>query len=199
MNGPSPSFGKLVWQELLSSKEIAEWAKNRKQPRKLWRVDDVSQPGVYRFVFPEDRSCYIGVAGHFGPRLRNHICPKVNQKPNPSATLESGWSVRGAIQNSLGKCHLQYLTIEGSIDMCGVILDQHSFDDYFSRLLLENWAILHAEGFDGLRPRNRDIRTGIQQSLKDWLGPAWDNVAGPPGTSWIGNRIGRNRFERARL
>jgi len=177
MNGPTPSFANLVWQELLSSKEIAEWAKSRKQPHKLWRVDDVSRPGVYRFVFPDDRSCYIGVAGHLGTRLRNHICPKINQKPNPSRKMESGWSVRGAIHNSVGKCHLQYLTIEGSVDMCGVILNQHCFEDYFARLLLENWAIFHAERFEKLRPLNRDIVRGIHQGTKDFLRLAQGNIA----------------------
>ena len=100
MNGPAPSFGKLVWQELLSSKEIAEWAKSRKQPRKLWRIGDVSRPGVYRFVFPEDRSCYVGVAGHVGARLRDHVCPKVDQEPNGTAELSlDGWfAVRFRIQ-----------------------------------------------------------------------------------------------------
>jgi hypothetical protein len=177
MNGPTPSLGKLVWQELLSSKEIEEWAASRKQPRKLWKVDEVSRPGVYRFVFPEDRSCYIGEAGHLGTRLRDHICPRIKQKPSPSAKMESGWPVRGAIHNLLGKCHLQYLTIEGSVDMCGVILNQNSFDDYFSRLLLENWAIFHAERFEKLRPLNRFIVRGIQQGTKDFLRLAQGNIA----------------------
>jgi hypothetical protein len=167
MSGPPQSDGQLVWQELLSPKEIEEWAVSRKQPRKLWRVDGVSRPGVYRFIFPEDQSCYIGVAGHFGRRLHDHICPKSNQEPNPSAKMKSGWSVRGAIQNSLGKCCLQYLTIEGSVNMCGVKLNQHSFEDYFSRLLLENWAIFHAERFEEQRPLNRDIVVGIHQGTKD--------------------------------
>jgi len=177
MSGPTSSLGKLVWQVLLSSKEIAEWAKSRKQPRKLWRVGDVSRPGVYRFVFPEDRSCYIGVAGHFGTRLRDHICPKVDQESDGSAKVESGWSVRGAVQNSIGKCHLQYLTIEGAIKIYGVELNRHSSDDLFARLLLENWAILHSERVEKLRPLNRDIPTGIHQSTKDFLHLAKGNIA----------------------
>jgi hypothetical protein len=177
MSDPSQSNGQLVWQELLSPKEIEEWSVSRKQPRKLWRVGDVSRPGVYRFVFPEDRSCYIGAAGHFGTRLRDHICPKVDQESDGSAKVESGWSVRGAIQNSIGKCNLQHLTIEGSVNMCGVKLNQHSFDDLFARLLLENWAILHSERIDKLRPRNRDIPTGIQQGTKDFLHLAKGNIA----------------------
>ena len=176
MSSPSQSSGKLVWQEFLSPKEIAEWAKSRKQPRKLWRVDGVSRPGVYRFIFPEDQSCYIGVGGHFGRRLHDHICPKNNQEPNFPAKVMSGWSVRGAIQNSLGKCHLQCLTLERSVNMCGVKLNQHSFEDYFARLLLENWAIFHAERIEGLRPLNRDIPTGIHQGTKDFLHLAKGNV-----------------------
>src|ERR1035441_8019767 len=160
----------LVWREILSSREIAEWAKSRKQPRKLWRIDGVSWPGVYRFVFPEDRSCYIGIANHFGTRLHDHICPRINQTSEDSAKNVSGWSVRGAIQNSLGKCYLEYLIIEGAINMCGVELNQHSFDDLFARLLLENWAIFqseqHKEQIDNLYPRNRDIRTGIHPGTK---------------------------------
>ena len=91
--------------------------------------------------------------------------------------MESGWSVRGAIHNSVGKCHLQYLTIEGSVDMCGVILNQHCFEDYFARLLLENWAIFHAERFEKLRPLNRDIVRGIHQGTKDFLRLAQGNIA----------------------
>ncbi len=199
MSGPSQSSGQLVWQELLSPQEIEEWAESRKEPRKLWRVGGISRPGVYRFVFPEDRSCYIGVAGHFGTRLHDHICPRINQKSEDSARNVSGCFVRGAIQNSLGKCHLQYLTIEGSVDMCGVKLSQHSLEDYFSRLLLENWAIFHAERFENLRPLNRFIRTGIHQGTKDFLRLARGNIVSPPGTGWIGNQAGWKRFERARL
>jgi hypothetical protein len=61
--------------------------------------------------------------------------------------------------------------------MGGVKLNQDSFDDYFSRLLLENWAIHHAEQFGGLRPRNRDIVTGIHQGTKDFLRLAKGNIA----------------------
>lgn len=168
MIGPQQSYKKLVWQKLLSPNEIAEWARSRKQPRKLWRVGGVSRPGVYRFVFPEDQSCYIGVAGHFGTRLHDHICPRINQRSEDSAQNLSGWSLRGAIQDSLGKCYLEFLTIESAVNMCGVELNQHSFDDLFARLLLESWAIFHSEQIDKLRWRNRDIRTGIHQGTKDF-------------------------------
>jgi hypothetical protein len=104
----------------------------------------------------------------------------------------SGSFVRGAIQNSLGKCHLQYLTIEGSVDMCGVKLNQHSFEDYFSRLLLENWAIFHAERFENLRPLNRFIRTGIHQGTKDFLRLAKENTA---KAGWHGTVIKRGGIE----
>jgi len=199
MSGPSQSNGQLVWKELLSPEEIEEWAASRKQPRKLWRVNGVSQSCVYRFVFPEDRSCYIGIAGHLGTRLHDHICPRINQQSEDSAKNVPGWSVRGAIQNSLGKCYLQYLTIEGAVKICGLELNQHDFDDLFARLLLENWAILHSEQFDNLRPLNRDIPTGIHQSTKDFLHLAKNKIVSPPGTEWIGNLASRKRFERARL
>jgi hypothetical protein len=175
MNGPSQS-GQLVWLELLSPKEIEDWAVSRKQPRKLWRVGGISRPGVYRFVFPEDRSCYIGVAGHFGTRLRDHICARINQDSEGYTKVGYGWSVRGAIQNSLGQCYLQQLRIQGAVRICGVVLNQHSLDDLFARLLLENWVILHSERIEKLRPRNRDIPTGIQQDLKDDLRPAVGNI-----------------------
>jgi hypothetical protein len=177
VSSPAQPNGKLVWRELLSSKEIEEWAMSREQPRKLWRVDGVSIPGVYRFVFPEDLSCYIGVAGDFGTRLRDHICPRIDQTSQGPAKVRSGWSVRGAIQDSIGKCHLQYLAIEGAVRICGVELNQHSFDDFPARLLLENWAILHSERFEKMRPRNRDIPTGIHQGTKDFFRPAKGNIA----------------------
>jgi len=176
MSGPPQSNGKLVWQELLSAKEIEEWATSRKQPRKLWRTDGNSQSGVYRFIFPDDQSCYIGVAGHFGTRLRDHICPRGGQQSKGSKKVVSGWSVRGAIQNSLGKCYLQYLTIEGAVEVCGVFINQHDFDDFPARLILENWAILHSERVEKLRLLNRDIRTGMQQSTKDFFRGAKGNI-----------------------
>ena len=166
MNGSPQSSGKLVWQEFLLPDEIADWAKSRKQPRKLWRTGGVSQAGVYRFIFPEagdQYSCYIGVADHLGRRLHEHICPGINRE----FIADSGWSVRGAIQNSLGKCYLQRLSIKGSIDICCAKLNQTSFDDLFARILLENWAILYSERRENLRPRNRDIRMGLSQGAKD--------------------------------
>ena len=200
MSGPSHSDGQLVWKELLSSEEIQEWALSRKQPRKLWKVDGVSRPGVYRFVFPEDKSCYIGIAGHLGTRLQEHICPKINQKSEHAAKKVSGRRVRDAVHSSLGKCNLQCLTIQGSVNMCGVELNQYRFEDYFARLLLENWAIFHAERFEELRPLNRDIVTGIHQGTKDFLRGTSENIVrlGPDGM--VMKRGGLERlFERARL
>jgi hypothetical protein len=192
MSSAFQSNGQLVWKELLSAREIEEWAVSRSQPRKLWRVDGHSWPGVYRFVFPNDSfcagssfrgpSCYIGVAGHFGTRLRDHICPSTNQKSKNSARNVSGKSVHAAISDSLGKCYLQYLTIEGAVEMCGVKIVQHSFDDLFARLLLENWAIFHAERIEKLPPLNRDIPTGIPQSTKDDYRQAILIKVGPRGT-----------------
>jgi hypothetical protein len=169
MTGTTPSIGKLIWLELLSSEEIAEWAKSREQPRKLWRVGDGSQPGVYRFVFPEDKppSCYIGIAGHLGKRLRDHICPTTKQQSESTIKNSSNCRVRNAIKNWLGKCYLQRLTIEGSVNICGVELNQGSLGDLFARLLLENWAILHSGRIERLSPLNYDVRLAIPQITKD--------------------------------
>jgi len=91
----------------------------------------------------------------------------------------SGNRVRDEVCKSLGKCYIQQLTIEGSVNLCGVELSQDSFKDYFARLLLENWAIFHAERFENLRPLNRQIVTGINQDMKDFVGPAIGNIMGP--------------------
>jgi len=183
MTAPSQTNGQLVWRELLSTKEIEEWAVSRKQPRKLWRVDDHSWPGVYRFVFPKDKPlplCYIGEACHIGRRVRDHICPTAKQQSEGTTKDSPGRRVRDAIKNSIGNCYLQYLTIEGAVKICGLELNQQSFVDLFKRRFLENWAILDSEqaskGIDKLRPLNRDIPTGIQQSLKDDLRPAEPNI-----------------------
>ena len=191
MSDSSQSSGKLDWQELLSAKEIAQWATSREQPRKLWRVGGVSRPGVYRFIFPKgslcesssrNRSsfdgpyCYLGVACHFGDRLRDHICPNNSQESEDVAKNVSGRRVCDAIKKSIGKCYLEYLAIEGTINFCDIEIKQNSFNDLFARLLLENWAIFHSEQFDKYCPLNRGIRTGIQQDLKDDLRPAEGNI-----------------------
>jgi hypothetical protein len=196
MSDPSQSNGQLVWKELLSPKENEEWAVNRKQPHKLGKNGEVFQSGVYRFVFPKDRSCYVGVAEDLGRRLRCHIRPRISQKSENSAKKVFGESVRNAIKGSLGKCYLEYLKIEGAVKFYDVELKEDSIDDFVARLLLENWAILHSEQIDKLRPLNRDIPTGIQKSLKDWKGSA---IVIPPDMEWIKNKAGRKRFERARL
>lgn len=170
------SNGKLVWQGLLSPGEIKDWANSRKQPRKSWRTDGNSQSGVYRFIFPDDRSCYIGVAGHFGIRLRAHICPRSSRQSNDSKKTASGRSVRGAIQKSLGKCYLECLKIEGTVEICGVKIIQDNFEDFPVRFLLENWAILHSERVEKWHPLNRGIPTGIQQGTKDFFRPAEGNT-----------------------
>jgi hypothetical protein len=205
MTAPSQTNGQLVWRELLSTKEIEEWAVSRKQPRKLWRVDDHSWPGVYRFVFPKDKPlplCYIGEACHIGRRVRDHICPTAKQQSEGTTKDSPGRRVRDAIKNSIGSCFLQHLTIDGYAKICGLELNQERFVDLFARRLLENWAILDSEqaskGPDKLLPLNRDIPTGIQQDLKGWIGPAKDMMVSPPGMGWVGNRAGRKRFERAR-
>jgi hypothetical protein len=78
--------------------------------------------------------------------------------------MRSGWSVRGSIVRADGNFKLEVLAVEGAIDLNGVILNQHSFDDPFERTLLENWAIRSSELVDRLTPINR----GISQSGKDF-------------------------------
>jgi hypothetical protein len=101
MNKPPQSNGKLVWQECLSPEEIAEWTKSKKQPRKFWRDGGVSHAGVYRFIFPEDKSCYIGVAGHFGRRLRDHICLRISQNSEgpTKKCMDALFAVRSRIRS----------------------------------------------------------------------------------------------------
>lgn len=176
MTDPCQSTGRMLWQEFLSAHEVEQWAKCRKQPRKLWRIGGISIPGVYRFIFLDDRSCYVGIAGHLGERLGDHICPLNKLSRDPQKTA-SGWSVRGAIQNSLGKCYVQRMTIEGTVNIYGLKIAQPDLDDLFVRLLLENWAVLDAERNEKLRPRNRDIPRGIHQSTKDFLSFAKGNIA----------------------
>ena len=174
MSGPLQLRVNLVWQELLTAEEIAAWSKSHKMPSKLRKVGGKSLAGVYRFIFPKVKDgtsshtpCYVGEAGHLGDRLRAHICPnrpQLRRLAEGSDNLPRVLLTRGAIQNSLGQCTLQRLTIVGSVKLCGVLLNQNSFDDPFARRLLENWAILHSEQIDDLHALNH----GIHQGSKDF-------------------------------
>ena len=170
MNTLTQFSGEVTWRELLSSDEIRAWAVDRKTPIRLGRKrlpSELAYPGVYRFIFPEkvDGSAkhtpfYVGEGGDVGKRLRAHFAPSSDEEKRDAkgaVILDAGWQVRGSIQNSHGKFSLQILNIEGSFNLCGVILNQHSFDDPFARKLLENWAILSSERLDKLHKLNRGI------------------------------------------
>jgi hypothetical protein len=173
------SDGKLVWRELLSSDEIREWCSSGRKPAHL-RGKHVC-PGVYRFIFPESkdengshRPCYVGQGGNVSERLYRHFKPEGAQDPkrdkNGVIKVQTGWHVRGAIQNSCGELSLQILAVESSLRLGEVLLNQHSFDDPFSRVLLENWAILSSEYVDHLRPSNRGISQPMKTLQKKLMG-----------------------------
>jgi hypothetical protein len=170
-----PQFDcKLTWRELVSADEIRAWVVGGKTPKRLGsrRVhSELADPGVYRFIFPEEvdknsshTPCYVGEGGNLGERLRDHFSLRGVQEKRKKGELVdySGWQVRGSIQNSRGEFSLQVLKIEDSISLLGVRLNQHSFDDLFARRLLENWAILYSEQIEHLYPLNRAISQGIR-------------------------------------
>jgi hypothetical protein len=170
-----PQFGyKLTWRELLSSDEIRAWVADRKIPDRL-RCGGLAYPGVYRFIFPEvvDSNArhtpfYVGEGGDIGKRLKGHFAPSSNQEKRDSKgvlILKSGWQVRGNIQNSQGEFSLQILKLEGSINICGVMLNQHSLDSPFARRLIENWAILYSQKPD----KHRQLNRGASQGAKDFF------------------------------
>jgi hypothetical protein len=167
------SCGNLSWKELLPPEQVKEWWRTRRKPQDLWR-EAQSRPGVYRFVFSERADgnfkhtpCYIGEAGDIGERLSEHFsaCESEERRgKDGELLLESGYQVKGEITNSAGDFLLQVLTLEGSLNLFGVVLNKTSFDDIFSRKLLENWAILHAERSEKLYLLNR----GMSQGTKDF-------------------------------
>lgn len=171
MSSPLQTRGSLSWRELLSPEQVKEWWRTRRKPHDLWRKEQ-SRPGVYKFVFREKvdgsskhNPCYIGEAGDIGERLSEHFrgCDGQERRgKDEELLLDSGYQVKGAIANSDGEFSLQLLTVEGSLNLFGVVLNEASFDDLFARKLLENWAILHAERSEGLYLLNRGMRQGIK-------------------------------------
>ena len=181
MNGPQQLHSNLVWQDFISPEEIAKWVENREKPNKPQLQGCISHPGVYRFIFPtatdgpsSHTSCYVGEAGDLGDRLPVYFhapCDKEKRDEDDKLILGSEWKVQGAIQNairdSMGKCSLQLLTIEGFVTFCGVTLNENDLDKMAARRILENWGILHSIN-EGLFPLNYDIHQGTKdfQHLK---------------------------------
>ena len=170
MNDTSQLALKLDWQELFSSEEIKRWALKRKRPERL-QNEDFAFSGVYRFVFPMDLDgtvrqtpyCYVGEAGEVGKRLCDYFIRRgAREVRNTVGTLKDydGWPVRGEIQNSRGVFSIQILRIEGCLEMYGVRLNATCFDDPFSRILLEHWAILHAKQVEKYHVLNHGIDQG---------------------------------------
>ncbi|MHB1701843.1 MAG: GIY-YIG nuclease family protein [Acidobacteriaceae bacterium] len=176
MNSLSQFSCKMTWVELLSSEEIKAWVVDRKLPERV-RRGELSYPGVYRFIFPEavDGSArhtpfYVGEAGDVGKRLRSHFAHSSTEEKRDlkgKVILETGWQVRGSVQNSRGNCTLQVLKFETSINVCGVILNQHSFDCPFARRLIENWAILCSQRLDKLRQLNRGVPSSSKRFFQE--------------------------------
>jgi hypothetical protein len=174
VNSSAQSGCKFIWRELLSSDEIKTWVVDRSSPLRL-RKGELSFPGIYRFIFPEKvdgtalhTPFYVGEGGDLGKRLKDHF-RRASKKEKHSSKgiimLTSGSQVRGSIENSQGDFSLQILVVEKPINVCGVILNQHSFDCSFSRKLLENLAILHSQRFDKFMQLNR----GVSQGTKNFL------------------------------
>lgn len=173
MSKHSQSSGRLVWRELLSSKEICQWVVDGKKPERLRQ--DPSVPGVYRFVFTaiedengEHTPFYVGEAGNIHARLCYHFGqgPKVVRRDaNGTPVFRPGWRLRGKIRISEGKFTLEYLDIEGFVDLCGVTLNKSSFESPFARRLLENWGLLCS--ISGASPRHLNV--GPTQQARDFI------------------------------
>lgn len=163
---------KLGWQDLFSPEEVKSWALERERPKRLQR-GELAFSGVYRFIFTKDMDgtvrqtphCYVGEAGEVGKRLCDYFIRRgVREVRNTDGTLKDydGWQVRGEIQNSHGEFSIQLLRIEGCLDLYGVKLNTTCFDNLFARILLENWAILHAKQIEKFHVLNCGVDQGIK-------------------------------------
>lgn len=178
MNVQQQSLGELDFQDFLSPEEIVRWVNNRDKPDKPELHGHISHPGVYRFIFPiasegsvSHQECYVGETGDLGDRMPDYFCPirdKEKRDEEKRLVLDSGWNMRGAIQNairdSLGKCALQLLAIRDSVKLCGIGVSQADLDNLHARRFLENWGILYSVQC-GLYPLN----CGVSQSSKDFF------------------------------
>ena len=162
----------LSWQNLFSSEEVRQWALNRKKPEQLQR-GELENSGVYRFVFPREMDgtvrqtphCYVGETGEVGERLCNYFIRRgAHERRGTDGTLKDYdvWQVRGAIQNSRGEFSVQILRIQGCLNLYGVKLNATCFDDPFARVLLENWAVLHAIQVEKYHVLNRGVDQGMK-------------------------------------
>jgi hypothetical protein len=109
--------------------------------------------------------CYVGETGEVGKRICDYFILRGKREVrNTDGTLKDydGGQVRGEIQNSRGVFSIQILRIEGCLEINGVKLNATCFDDTFSRILLENWAILHAEQVE----KYYVLNCGIDQGTK---------------------------------
>jgi len=177
MNGPHQSRSKLDWKVFLSQDEILRWVNNREKPNKTQLSGQVSHPGVYRFIFPEQtdgasshKPCYVGETGDLGNRMPDYFCAikdKEKRDEDDNSILSSEWKVQGAIQNairdSIGKCFLELLTVEGSVTFCGVTLNETDLEKMAARKFLENWGILHS-----INERYTPLNYDIHQATKDF-------------------------------
>lgn len=177
MNESHQFHDKLDWKPFLSQEEILRWVNNREKPNKPQLSGQISHPGVYRFIFPEKtdgasshQPCYVGETGDLGNRMPDYFCAikdKEKRDEDDNLILSSEWKVQGAIQNairdSIGKCSLELLTIEGSVTFCKVTLNETDLEKMAARKFLENWGILHSIN-EGYSPLNYDIH----QATKDF-------------------------------
>jgi len=172
MRHQAPLDGKPIWRELLSHDEICTWVNDpiQKSPKRL-RADFFC-PGVYRFIFPlsnnKETPFYVGEACNLHNRLIRHFRRQsLNSKTDPA-----GWKLNGRIRNSRGDFILEFLEIQGKIDICGAELNQGSLESTFARRLLENWSILRS--VEGQRPRLINIGPTNQKRevtrIFSWLG-----------------------------
>jgi len=172
MSGPPKFPPELSWQELFSPEEVGQWALKKERPERL-RHGELAFSGVYRFIFPRDHDgtvrqtphCYVGETGDVGKRLCDYFVLRgAREVRNADGELRDygGWPVRGEIQGSCGEFSLQILRIEGCLDLYGVKLNATCFDDPFARVLLENWAVLHAKQVEKYHVLNCGVHEGIK-------------------------------------
>ena len=154
MSSQLPSDGRPVWRELLSHDEIRAWVNDPIQRSPVRLRTDFSCPGVYRFIFPvttnNETPFYVGEACNLRNRLIRH---SRRSSLNPK-TDQAEWRLNGNIRRSRGNFTLEFLEIQGKIDICGVELNRDCLESTFARRLLESWSILCSVERERPRPIN---------------------------------------------